>query len=298
MGPLQVRFYSLLNERHPMMSRGVAEARDVAPAIVDKYFENALEWLVRSYGEQALVHVADGYARFTIEVNQAQRAYEASGRYEYSSFADANRLVYQQAEYMQNYYWGVFAILFCWSHYVELMELYLERFVQRLPAGRLIEIAPGHGAWGVLAVTSNPALMLEGWDISPTSLTMATKMAEGAGVMERCKYRNADATRLQHEDGRFDAAVCNFMLEHLEQPGQFLADFAPSLKPGATAFISLALTAAQTDHIYEFRRESEAIVMAEEAGFELIESRVARPRRLMPGARFVPRVQAMLLRKV
>ena len=90
---------------------------------------------------------------------------------------------------------------------------------------------------------------------------------------------------------------CFFLLEHLEDPGKFLADFATSLRQGALAFVTLALTAAQTDHIYEFKCVSEGILIAEAAGFELIECRVAQPKRLMPGARFVPRVQAMILRK-
>jgi 2-polyprenyl-3-methyl-5-hydroxy-6-metoxy-1,4-benzoquinol methylase len=123
-------------------------------------------------------------------------------------------------------------------------------------------------------------------------------MAAGAGVGESCTYRVADATQVSHGQGRFDAAICCFMLEHLEQPAEFLAGLAPALKPGALAFVTLALTAAQTDHIYEFRLESEAIVMAEKAGFELLECRVARPQRLMPKARFVPRVQALLLRRL
>lgn len=297
MGPLQSRFYALIKERHPMMVRGVAEARAVAPELVDRHFEECLSWVVRAHGEEVLAKVADGYAFFTLEVNRAQQAFERRGCYEFATFAEADARVYQQSEYMRDYYWGVFAILFCWSHYVELMEFYLERFVGHLTTGKLVEIAPGHGAWGVLAVANRDGLTLEGWDISPTSLDLAPKMAAGAGVGARCAYQLGDATKILHSSGRYDAAICSFMLEHLEDPGRFLVDFAPSLRPGALAFVTLALTAAQTDHIYEFKRESEGIMLAEAAGFELLECRVARPQRLLPGARFVPRVQAMILRK-
>ncbi len=296
MGQLQDQFYSILKSRHPSMLRGVEEARLIAPELVDCHFEECLVWLVAAFGEGVLTKIADGYAFFTLEVNRAQQAYEIAGKYQVSSFAEANQLVYQQSDYMKNYYWGVFAILFCWSHYVELMQFYLERFVKNLSSGRLIEIAPGHGAWGILAIIKNQ-MTLEGWDISPASLEMAPMMAVGANVDSRCIYRTADATQVDHGYGQFDAAVCCFMLEHLEKPGEFLANFAPSLKSGATAFVSLALTAAQTDHIYEFKHESEGIVLAEQAGFELLECRITRPKRLMPNARFVPRVQAMILKK-
>ena len=297
MGPLQSRFYAFIKDRYPMMARGVLEARAVAPELVDRHFEECLNWVVRAHGEEVLAKIADGYAFFTLEVNRAQQAYERRGSYEFSTFSDANARVYQQSEYMRDYYWGVFAILFCWSHYVELMDFYLGHFVGRLPTGRLAEIAPGHGAWGVLAIVNRDGLTLEGWDISPTSLELAPKMAAGAGMGDRCTYQLGDATKIAHAAGRYDAAICSFMLEHLEEPDRFLADFAPSLRPGALAFITLALTAAQTDHIYEFKHESEGILLAEAAGFELLECRVARPQRLLPGACFVPRVQAMILRK-
>ena len=297
MRSLQNQFYGLIKERHPMMVRGIAEARAVAPKLVDHHFEECLKWLVKAHGEEVLVQLADGYAFYTLEVNLAQQNYEKRGHYEYATFAEANARVYQQSEYMRDYYCGVFAILFGWSHYVELIDFFLGRFVAKLPPGNLIEIAPGHGAWGVLAVTNQEGLTLEGWDISPTSIELAPKMAEGAGVGDRCKYQLGDATKIEHSSGRYDAAICSFMLEHLEEPGQFLIDFTPSLRSGALAFVTLALTAAQTDHIYEFKHESEGILFAEAAGFELLECRVARPQRLVPGARFVPRVQAMILRK-
>jgi len=297
MGPLQTTFNNLITERYPMMLRGIEEARAIAPALVDQHFEECLNWLVQAHGEDILSKVADGYAFFTLEVNRAQHAYERRGSYEFSTFAEADARVYQKSEYMHEYYGGVFAILFSWSHYVELMEFYLKSFVAKLSSGRLIEIAPGHGAWGVLAVSHHAGLTLDGWDISPTSLELAPKMAEGAGVADRCAYHLGDATKIAHSEGLYDAAICSFMLEHLEDPGKFLADFSPSLRPGALAYVTLALTAAQTDHIFEFRLESEGILLAEAAGFELLECRVARPQRLMPGSRFVPRVQAMVLRK-
>jgi ubiquinone/menaquinone biosynthesis C-methylase UbiE len=298
MGPLQSNFYSKLNQKYPVMSKGVQEARAISPEMVDHYFEECLKWVVNTHGESAIEKIVDGYAIFTMEVNISQQEYEKRGSYEFSTFAEANARVYQKAEYMKDYYWGVFAILFSWSHYVELMDFYIDRFVKKLSDGKLIEIAPGHGAWGVLAVSLQKDLKLDGYDISPTSLELAPKMAMGAGLNDRCSYYLQDATTLSSDAAKYDAAVCSFMLEHLEDPGQFLQDFSPSLKPGALAYISLALTASQTDHIYEFKKESEGILLAEAAGFELIETLITKPGRVAKNARFVPRVQAMILRKL
>ena len=65
------------------------------------------------------------------------------------------------------------------------------------------------------------------------------------------------------------------------------------LKPGGTAFITGALTAAQVDHIYEFRRESELIVLAEQHGMRVRESLSVSPQRILPKAKFLPRSMAM-----
>jgi 2-polyprenyl-3-methyl-5-hydroxy-6-metoxy-1,4-benzoquinol methylase len=297
MGPLQIQVHEIMRTRYPMMMRGLEEARSISPDIVDLHFEECLRWVVNAYGEGGLIDVVEGYVKFTLEVNRAQQAYEQRGAYEFSTFAEANMRIYQQTEYMRSYYWGVFAILFCWSHYVELMDFFLKRFVCRLKSGCLIEVAPGHGAWGLIAIQQSPDMYLEGWDISPAALDMAPRMAAGADLTDRAIFKLGDATQLKHDQSKYDAAICSFMLEHLEKPDLFLKDFSSALKSGALAYVSLALTAAQTDHIFEFKYESEGILLAEAAGFQLIESRVARPMRLMAGTNFVPRVQAMLLRK-
>ena len=39
MGLFQNKFYVLIRERYPMMSRGIAEARAIAPELVDHQFE-------------------------------------------------------------------------------------------------------------------------------------------------------------------------------------------------------------------------------------------------------------------
>ena len=58
-----------------------------------------------------------------------------------------------------------------------------------------------------------------------------------------------------------------------------------------------ALTAAQVDHIYEFRRESELVAMSEEHGLRVLETLSAAPKRTLPKARFVPRSMALIVQK-
>ncbi|MFH0908122.1 MAG: class I SAM-dependent methyltransferase [bacterium] len=287
-------FHALMEERYPIMVTGIREAYAVDRTLVNHYFELTLGWMDRAFGRNALVRICDGYAFFTLEVNRAQVRYERTGRYEAKSFEECNRHIYQRRDYMVHYYWGVYAILFCWSHYVELMKFYVTHFVDGLDHGDLLEIAPGHGIWGLLAVHRHPCMRLEGLDISPTFLEFAPALAEAAGAADRCSYRCGDAMATERA-GTFQHAVCCFMLEHLEDPGAFLRSLAGQLTKGGRAFVTLALTAAQPDHIYEFRTAEEAERMAEAAGFVVEQSRIFQPLRTLAGARFIPRVQGLIL---
>ena len=94
-----------------------------------------------------------------------------------------------------------------------------------------------------------------------------------------------------------DACVCCFLVEHLERPERLFEVIRHLLRPGGRAFVTGALTAAQVDHIYEFRHESELIQMAEAPGLRLLRSLSANPRRRLRNARFVPRSMSMLLER-
>lgn len=298
MGPLQGRLHNIIESRYPMMLRGIHESRAANPFLVDEYFELCLEWIVRAFGTNVLADIAEGYVMFTLEVNRAQLLYEKRGSYEFTSFEEANKHVYQNAAYMRKYYWGIFAILFFWSHYVELVDFFLNRFVSRLCSESIIEIAPGHGLWGLMALNAKQSTKLEGWDISPSSLHLAPRIAEGAGLETRAIYSLGDAMQADRLGQRFGAGISSFMLEHLEDPGGFLMKFGKILNKGSLAYVSLALTAAQTDHIFEFVSEAEAPLLAEAAGFEVVECCTAAPLRTTRNAKRKPRVQAMILRKV
>lgn len=291
------RLYEVIESSYPMMLAGVREAHQADAAIVDEYFPISLSWMRDAFGDEALQKIADGYAFFTTEVNMAQIRYEKTGKYAASSFSECNRLIYQNQAYMTHYYWGVYAILFCWSHYVELMRFYMDRFVGNIAGGRILEVAPGHGTWGLLAAHVAREAELHGIDISPTFLDFAPRVAKAAGMSGRCHYKCADATSTAAGTD-YDHAICCFMLEHLEDPAAFLRSLAPQLRVRGRAFVTLALTAAQPDHIYEFKEEFEALEMAEKAGFRVVESICLQPRRLLPNARYVPRIQGMILEKV
>ena len=300
MSPLVAALFADIAERHPSNVRGIEEARAQDPERFDRTAEQYLGWLQQARGEGWLTSSVNAFAQFSGEVLFAQARYEQSGAYAHGSFETAHAEVYSQREVMDDYLWGVYLTNFLWAHHMDIMRFFHDRFLAPLPDGaRIVEIAPGHGGWGVWALHARPDATLEGYDISPSSIAIASSIAGAAGVSERATYTLRNALDLASmPEASADALICSFLVEHLEQPELLLAVIGRILKPGGTAFFTGALTAAQVDHIYEFRRESELVLLAEKHGLRVRETLSVSPKRILRKAKFLPRSMALALTRV
>lgn len=291
---------SYVRSHHPRSLRGIEEARSVDPAAWHAIAEQFLGWAAKVHGSEGWApRCVDAFARFSSDVILSQARYEEAGHYENSSYEQCNATVYSQQDVMDDYLWGVFLTNFLWSHHMELTLFFRERFVARLPAAaEIVEIAPGHGGWGVWTLSHRLDARLHGFDISPSSMAIANLVAGAAGVSGRATYTVRDALDLgAMAHASADAVICSFLIEHLEQPERLVEVIAQLLDPEGRAFLTGALTAAQVDHIYEFRRESELVAMCEKYGLRVLETMSVSPRRILPNARFIPRSMALILQR-
>jgi ubiquinone/menaquinone biosynthesis C-methylase UbiE len=200
---------------------------------------------------------------------------------------------------MDDYLLGVYLTNFLWAHHMEISLLFEQRFLTGLaPGSHIVEIASGHGGWGLWALQNLPSARLDAFDISPSAIDMASKLAGAANLQNRVSYTLKDALLMDTAAiGPADACICSFLIEHLERPDELLDVIGRLLRPGGTAFLTGALTAAQVDHIYEFRRESELVLLAERHGLRVTDFRSVAPRRTLRGAKFLPRSAALLLQR-
>ncbi len=297
--PLLDRLFEYVEAEHPRSLRGLNEARGQDPKRFAQIAELYLRWLVEARGETGIGAAADAFAQFSTDVNLAQARYERDGAYANKTFAEVYQDHYSDAEAMDGYLWGIYLTNFLWAHHYQIMTFFQDRFMTRLGGeARLVEIAPGHGGWGVWALAHMRGAALEGYDISPQSIKIANSVAEAAGVGGRAKYVEKDALDLEKVDAESaDGCICSFLVEHLEDPQHLYKVISHLLKPGGVGFITGALTAAQVDHIYEYRYESELVTMCENAGLRVLETLSANPFRTLPKAKFMPRSMALLVQK-
>src|SRR5579862_1458535 len=151
------QLFNYIGTHHPRSLRGIEEARAVSPARFDEIAEMFLEWLVRARGADSIPFAADAFVQFTTDVNLAQARYEFDGHYENSSFSDVYAAHYSQDQAMSGYLWGIYLINFLWAHHMEIALFYRDHFLTKLSeAADLVEIAPGHGGWGLWALSVLP----------------------------------------------------------------------------------------------------------------------------------------------
>ena len=293
------RLLDYVDRQYPQFIQGIKESIAYAPERFEHIAGQYLSWALIARGEDAIELSVDAFVQFTTDVNFAQARYEASEHYENTSFDEVYKNHYSQTARMDDYLWGVYLTNFLWAHHLEISLFFENRFLARLSnQPSIVEIAPGHGGWGVWALHQLTDASLHGYDISPSSIAIASSVAKAAGVNTRVSYQERDALDLKCLNANIaDAVICSFLIEHLEEPTKLFAVVNRILKTGGIAFITGALTAAQVDHIYEIRHESEMLAMAESQGLRVRESLSTNPKRLFPKAKFVPRSMAMLVQK-
>ncbi|WP_435627777.1 class I SAM-dependent methyltransferase [Candidatus Ferrigenium straubiae] len=256
-------------------------------------------WAREAYGEEVFEHAVKGYAQYCMHVSQAQRKYEQEGKYTPESLPDIIEHVYEDSAYMTPYMWAAILIYAFWESMANHIRLFRDEFLDKLPATpTILELACGHGVMGLAAIEHRKDATLTGYDISPTAIGIARKLAGASGHADRACFAVKDVLTLddQNEAHGYHGIMAAMLAEHLQTPHALFASISRNLKPGGLAFFSTALESPQRDHVYEFHKESEAILMAEEVGLRVIRLVCDSGNRL-PGGRFLPRAMAMVLTK-
>jgi len=220
-------------------------------------------------GEQ-LAAAVRGYAAFAMTSLRLQARFERSGEYEAKTYEEAAAQVYHNEDYMQSEYLpGLFLSHYLWPHHYRQIRFFETAFLEPLAvsgASSFVEVGVGTGLYSRIALQALPEALGTGIDISTSSKRFTERQMEAFGLSARYRVLLQDVV-LETQAGTADNLVCVEVLEHLEDPSEFLAALRRTLKPGGRAFITAALNAAHTDHIYLYReaREVEAQLVA--AGF-------------------------------
>ncbi len=105
------------------------------------------------------------------------------------------------------------------------------------PPARVADVACGVG-WAAIAIArSYPKVRVDGFDLDPRSIELATANAERAGVSDRVSFAVRDAGD-PAATARYDAAVVIEAIHDLSRPVEVLAAIRTMLRPGGVALIA------------------------------------------------------------
>lgn len=265
--PLLEEFIASVALRNPMQLRALADSR----AAMEPSECVELETYLAFCREEGLSNddLVGAYLTITMDTLREQVYFQRHGRYRCSTFEEVADRVYFDRDYMSRYMYGLAVTLYLWPNHLEMVRF----FRKTMPAGRggrYLEIGPGHGVFFRHAALHGGFESCTGVDISPTSLDMTRRLLASIDSLpgERCRLINADFLSATELSGRFQAIVMGEVLEHVEQPLQFLRRIAELADENAYIFVTTAVNAPAVDHIYLFRTVDEVVDMAAEAGLK------------------------------
>jgi 2-polyprenyl-3-methyl-5-hydroxy-6-metoxy-1,4-benzoquinol methylase len=290
-------FLKYFRDTHPLYSKAIQNCYANNGEAFTDLAEIMLGWAEALLGREYLEILSSGYIHFVNDVNRSQFEYELDRKYKNKSYEEVYTSVYNNDSYMALYHWGVFTTTFAWEHHLRLYQYFVEHFKNRLGgSGNILDLGSGSGIWSLLTLRNKKNWRSTGVDISGYAVDMAKQLSLASGHSNATSFIVDDALEYKTQD-KYDAIISCFLLEHLEEPGKLFRNAASNLNDGGYAFITAALTAAEIDHIFEFRNESDLVMLAEESGFRVISMLSESPRSHPRKSMFLPRSMAIVLQK-
>lgn len=217
---------------------------------------------------QELSELIDGYAEFCNDSMRNQVYFERNGRYRSTSYAEVARDTYHNEEHMKlRYLPGMFISHYLWPHHYHMARSFSNTVIPRLRnVVRFFEVGVGCGVYSKLTLLNMPNTTGVGFDISQFSLDYTSWMLNKFNLDYRYSIVKKDIQFGYHE--KCDFLICQEVLEHLENPALFCLALAEMVKFGGYAYITAALNAGHSDHIYLYKEPHELEIMLRAAGLQ------------------------------
>jgi 2-polyprenyl-3-methyl-5-hydroxy-6-metoxy-1,4-benzoquinol methylase len=217
--------------------------------------------------------VAD-YRWMCDRVMEEELHFRREGRYRLSSFAEADREVYSNKEYMARYMNGLLLSQIWWANHTAVITYYADEFLAGNRAGyRHLEIGPGHGLLLYFAARDPRCEAAGGWDLSDASIEATHHALRVLGAPREARLVKQSVFDAAPPGERYDSVVISEVCEHLEDPKAALANLRGVLAPGGRLFVNMPINSPAPDHLFLLRTPEEVVDLVRSSGYEIEASR-------------------------
>tara|TARA_B100001173_G_scaffold185098_1_gene159829 strand:- start:219 stop:1124 length:906 start_codon:yes stop_codon:yes gene_type:complete len=242
--------------------------------------------------------IVDGYSNFCSDALMSQAYFEKHLKYELSSYNEVVEKCYSNEDYMNNRYLpGQFIAHFIWPHHYKLMENFQNEILYQIKDDIKLfyEVGVGCGMYSLKTLQNINDVVGIGYDISDYSLNFTKNIIDENKFQSRYSVENYDLTKRPVEK-KADLIISQEVLEHLENPQEFIISLYKSVRNNGWGYITAAINAGHTDHIYLYKSPEEVEKQLLSAGWKILKRNIEYANDYTP-LHIRPTIAAYLLQK-
>jgi 2-polyprenyl-3-methyl-5-hydroxy-6-metoxy-1,4-benzoquinol methylase len=196
--------------------------------------------------------------------------FRRTGRYRLTSFAEAEREVYSNKEYMTRYMNGLLLSQIWWGNHTGVINYYVDEFLVGNPPGyRHLEVGPGHGLLLYFAANDARCSLAEGWELSEASLEASRLALRRLAPEREARLVRRSVFDDSPVDARYDSIVISEVCEHLEDPKAALEGLRAVLAPGGRLLVNMPVNSPAPDHLFLLRTPEEVVALVSDSGYDI-----------------------------
>ncbi len=268
--------------------RKLMEAR--SPQFAGLWTKSALEFggrweeeisrnITRVFGEEASEkwnEAVDGYAEFCVDALRAQVYYEKHGTYQNKDYDKVLEECYHSSDYMERRYLpGQYLSHYIWPHHQRMLRHYLTQLLPKFAADVKLfyEVGVGCGMYSQKTLELLSQVRGKGFDISDYSLNFTMRAIQAHGYGSRYSVHNQNIITEPISE-LADLVISQEVLEHLSDPQSFVDGLYRATRAGGWGYITAAVNASHTDHIYHYRSPKEVQAQLEKSGWRVLDIQI------------------------
>ena len=260
-------------------------------------FERTVNALLNNKAE--VTAAVKGYAFFAMNSMRLQAEFEKTKIYRNKTYEQASNEVYHNEKYMmEEYLPGLLLSHFLWPHHYRQLRFFNSAFLSDIKMAKnpyFMEVGIGTGLYSALLLQAKYDAHGIGIDISPFSIKFAKNLLTKLDLNNRYSFEMRDINATDPLEVKANWLICVEVLEHLEDPVGFLRSLRRNLAPGGKAFITAAINAAHSDHIYLYRNSQEVCDHLYAAGFIIEQYYVGKAYQAVAAGTQIPEAAAFIV---